>query len=120
MPNVTVRVGAVLIALGLVAYLASGLASLTALIPAAFGAVLVGLGVAAKVDGHAQTMMHFAMVVALLGLIGSVGELFALPALLSGTAANPAAVMARAAMAVLLIAYLALGVRSFIAARRAR
>ncbi|HSF99692.1 MAG TPA: hypothetical protein VLA20_01130 [Vicinamibacterales bacterium] len=120
MPNVTVRVGAVLIALGLVAYLASGLASLATLIPAAFGAVLVGLGVAAKVDGHVQTMMHFAMVVALLGLIGSVGQVFELPALLSGTAESPAAVMARAAMAVLLIGYLALGVRSFIAARRAR
>ena len=120
MPNVTVRVGLVLVALGLIGYLASGMASATALIPAAFGAVLVGLGAGAKADGHAQTMMHFAMVVALLGLIGSIGGLFQLPALVAGTAERPAAVVARAVMAVLLIGYLVLGVRSFVAARRAK
>ena len=56
---------------------------------------------------------------ALVGILGSIRGLFALPGLLGGgTVARPAAVYSQAAMAIILIVYLALGVRSFIAARR--
>jgi thiol:disulfide interchange protein len=120
MSGVTVKVGVGLIVLGVAGYFASGMVSPTALIPAAFGAVLAGLGAAARSDARRQTMMHLAMLVALLGIIGSFGGVLALPALASGTAERPAAVIARAAMALLLIWYLTMGVRSFLEARRAR
>jgi hypothetical protein len=120
MPAVTVRVGVSLIVLGIVGYLASGMVSPTALIPAAFGVVLTGLGALGRAEGHRPTMMHFAMLVGLLGVLGSAGGLLQLPALASGKAARPAAVIAQAAMAVLLIWYLTMGVRSFVEARRNR
>ncbi len=119
MPAVTVRVGVSLIVLGIVGYLASGMVSPTALIPAAFGVVLTGLGALGRAEGHRPTMMHFAMLVGLLGVLGSAGGL-RFPALASGRAARPAAVIAQAAMAVLLIWYLTMGVRSFVEARRNR
>ena len=43
-----------------------------------------------------------------------------LPAAFDGTAERPEAIYAQAATAVLSVVYLALGVRSFIAARRSR
>ena len=120
MPSVTIRVGLVLIVLGVAGYLTSGMVSPTALIPAAFGAVLLGLGLAARTDGHGQTMLHFALVVGLLGLVGSVGGLFQLPDLLAGTTERPAAVIARSLMAVLRRGYLVLGGRSCVEARRSK
>jgi len=120
MPKVTIQLGLALVALGAVGYLASGMVSPTALIPAAFGAVLVGLGALARSETHRQTMMHFAMVVGLLGIVGSIGGLWQLPRLIVGTAERPAAVAVQAVMALLLMAYLVAGVRSFIEARRTR
>ncbi len=120
MPGVTVRVGVALVVLGVAGYLSSGMVSPTALIPAAFGGVLAGLGLAARSDGHRQAMMHFAMLVGLIGLLGAAGGVLQVPALLSGTAERPAAVIAQTVMALLLVWYLVLGVRSFLEARRAR
>ena len=63
---------------------------------------------------------HVALLIGLLALMGTARSLFKLPAAFDGTAERPAAIFAQAATAVLSIVYLALGVRSFIAARRAR
>ena len=68
----TFVIGALLIALGLVAYFGTGRASVTALIPAFIGAVLVLLAaIAAAKPGLAKHAMHVAVAVSLLGIVGS-------------------------------------------------
>jgi hypothetical protein len=79
------------------------------------------LGAYGRADGRRRTAMHVAMGVALLGIAGSIGGLApAMQYLSGGEVARPAAALARSLMAITLIVYLALGVRSFIAARANR
>jgi hypothetical protein len=110
-----------LMVLGIMGYVATGMTSPTALIPAGFGIVLAGLGYYGR---HPQTRkmgMHLAMAVALVGLLGSVRGLLSLPALLSGgDVARPAAVVSQSVMAAIMLVYLAAGINSFRAARRNR
>jgi hypothetical protein len=114
-------VGLLLMVVGVAGYFASGVASPTALIPAAFGLVIWGVGYLAKRDIRRQAAMHVAMIVALLGIAGSIRGLASLPVLLTGgDVARPLAVVSQSVMAVVLIVYLAKGIQSFRAARRAR
>ena len=115
MARLSAWVGIVLIGLGVWGYRASDGVSVTALIPAAFGFVILVLGVLGRSDARRRTMMHIAMGVALVGIAGSSSGLMKFAS--AGMAAG-LAVRAKAAMAGVLIVYLALGVRSFIAARR--
>jgi uncharacterized membrane protein YoaK (UPF0700 family) len=113
MTTVTIVVGAILVAIGLIAYVVTGFASVTALLPALLGLVLVILGlVARRVSAH-QHAIHAALVMALLGALGSAQPLGGLPD------AEPAAITSLLTILVC-VAYLALGVRSFINARKAR
>jgi hypothetical protein len=121
MAIVTVLLGGALLILGLVAFFATGATHYTALIPAAFGLVFDLLGsialVAPKARKHA---LHAAVALAVLGIAGAFPGLMKLPVLLSGgELARPAAVAAQAVMAGLCLVFLILGIRSFIAARRA-
>ena len=121
MTNLTIGVGVWLVVLGIAGYVATDMVSMTALIPAAFGVVFVLLGAYGRADGRRRTAMHVAMGVALLGIAGSIGGLApALQYLSGGEVTRPAAALARSLMAITLIVYLALGVRSFIAARANR
>ena len=120
MPKTTMLFGVALIVLGVVGYVATGGVSITALIPAAFGIVLVLLGWLALNERFRKHAMHVAVVVGLLGFLGTARGLMGLPRLLSGDVERPAAVAAQGVMAILMLVYVALGVRSFIAARRAR
>jgi hypothetical protein len=61
--------------------------------------------------------MHAAVAIALLGLLGTLVRL--IPALGAGQLARPA-VLAQLVMSILLAGYVALGVKSFKDARRAR
>jgi uncharacterized membrane protein YeaQ/YmgE (transglycosylase-associated protein family) len=67
MPFLSVIFGAALIALGLWGYLTGESKSVTALIPAFFGAVLVLAGFVAMVERFLKHAMHLA---ALVGLVG--------------------------------------------------
>ncbi|MGV1088611.1 MAG: hypothetical protein ACOYBX_11570 [Mycobacterium sp.] len=120
MPRITVIVSFIYIALGLGGFFLTGAVHKTALIPAAIGVVLLVLGLLAGKENLRMHVMHAALVIGLLALLGTARGLLKLPAAIDGTAERPAAVYAQAATAVLSLAYLALGVRSFIAARRAR
>jgi hypothetical protein len=114
---ITRGIGAVLVVVGLVAYLGTGMESVTALAPAVLGVVLGVLGLlAGKPDLH-RHMIHAALVVALLGLLASAMPLMELPALFAGEAERPVAVVTSGLMALLCLVYLVLGVRSFVAAR---
>ena len=119
MPSITVALGVALIVLGLAGYFLTGAASPTALIPAAFGVVIAILGLIARDPGKRKHAMHAAVVIALLGLLGSLRGLLQIGALFDGTAARPAAVVAQSIMAMLTLGYVVLAVRSFVAARRA-
>jgi len=120
MASITIALGVALVALGIGGYVLSGAASLTALIPAAFGLVIGLAGVMARDERKRMHAMHAAVVVALLGFLGSVRGLSQIGALVDGTAARPAAVVSQAIMAVLTLAYIVMAVRSFVAARRSR
>jgi O-antigen/teichoic acid export membrane protein len=118
-PATTIALGAALVVLGLAGYVLSGAASLTALIPAGFGLLLVLAGVIARDERRRMHAMHGAVVVALLGFLGSARGLAGLGGVFDGTAARPAATISQAVMAVLTLAYVVLAVRSFVQARRA-
>lgn len=106
--------------LGLGGYFLSGAVSLTALIPAAFGLVLALLGVLARDERKRKHAMHAAVVVALLGFLGSVRGLLRIFELFEATSTRPAAVVAQTIMAVLTLAYIAIAIRSFVSARASR
>jgi len=117
----TIGFGVVLIILGVAGYFGSDMVSLTALIPAAFGLLLVIFGAMAKDDKRRKMAMHIAVTVGLLGFLGTVPGLVKLGALLSGgDVARPMAVIAQSIMAVLMAVYVAMCVKSFIDARRSR
>ena len=121
MATTTIGFGVVLIVLGLGGYFATDMVSLTALIPAAFGLLLVVFGALALDDKRRKLAMHIAVTVGLLGFLGTVSGLFQLPTLLSGGAVQrPGAVVSKSIMAVLMAVYVAMCVKSFIDARRKR
>jgi len=110
-----------LIGLGLGGYYGTGTSSLTALIPAAFGAVLAGLGVMSRNPEKRKLAMHIAVGVAAVGYIACVPGLFKLPMVLARQdVSRPAAVISQSAMAMLTGVYLVLAVKSFRDARKAR
>lgn len=124
MTGITLGYGAVMVALGLLGYFGTiasdGSAHPTALIPAGFGAIALALGFVATLGAAARKhAMHGAAMVGLLGTLMPLGRL--IPAMAKGTfVATKPSTMALMAMAVLSAAFLALCVRSFIAARKAR
>lgn len=121
MPTTAILCGVFLIVLGVAGYVSgvmSDRASLTALIPAAFGIALAGLGIVARAaqEGLRKHLMHAAVVVALLGFLATAGRL--LPRLGELTASP--AVISQVLMALICLVFVGLAVRSFIAARKAR
>ena len=121
MANTTIGFGIVLIVLGLGGYFGTDRVSLTALIPAAFGLLLVIFGALARDEKRRKMAMHIAVTIGLLGFLGTVSGLVKLPTLLSGgEVARPAAVIAQSIMAVLMAVYVGMCVKSFIDARRRR
>ena len=117
MPTTTRYFGLILIVLGIGSYWLTGRTSLTAMIPAIFGAVLVICALVARNESARKHAMHAAVAVGLLGSLAALGR--GVPAALNGDAMRPA-VLSQLIMGVLLLLYVALGVQSFIAARKAR
>jgi hypothetical protein len=117
MPATTRLFGLILIVLGVASYILTGRTSVTAMIPAFFGAVLVICALVARNESMRKHAMHAAVAVGMVGLLGALAR--GVPAALNGQATRPA-VMAQLVMAALLLIYVGLGVRSFIEARRAR
>lgn len=117
MTSITRLFGVILIVLGIASYMLTGRTSVTALIPAIFGAVLVICALIARKESARKHAMHAAVAVGLLGALASLGR--AIPAVMDGNAGRPA-VISQLVMAVLLLIYVGFGVQSFVAARRAR
>ncbi|MEM9187788.1 MAG: hypothetical protein AAGF12_01330 [Myxococcota bacterium] len=122
MAKTTIIFGGALIALGLVSYFGTGMASVTALIPAFAGIPFCLLGVVALKESLRKHAIHVALLLALVGGLGSAGMGF--PKLVTmitgGEVARPQAVIVQSIMGVILIVYVAMGIKSFIDARKAR
>lgn len=118
MPNTSIICGSLLVIIGFVGYgygLMNDNASLTALIPAAFGFVLEILGFLAKSsEGLRKHLMHAAVVVALIGFVMTAGRLL----MKISTFSLSAATISQISMAVVCLLFVILAVRSFVDARR--
>lgn len=114
MPSFTVRIGALLVVLGVASYVTTGATSLTALIPAVVGAVLAVCGLLAR---RTRMALPVALAIAMVGLLGTITALGRMGSvLMTGGPARPALV-ARASMAVILLVYAAVAVRGLAKAR---
>jgi hypothetical protein len=116
--KITIVVGLLLIALGLGGYFGTGMTSPTALIPTFFGAPILALGVLALKDSMRKHAMHGAVMLGLLACLGAIANIIRV--LVSGTELKPVATTMTVAMGVVSGIFVALCVRSFIQARKAR
>lgn len=120
MPKVTITFAIIFILLGIIGYIATGMVSITALIPSFFGLVLLALGLLAQAESRRKVSMHIAVVFGVLGIAGTFGGLTKLPTYLSGgELARPEAVLTQAIMCLLSLVYVILCIKSFIDARKA-
>ncbi len=115
----TTWIGALLVATGVIGYVGTGAASLTALIPSAVGALLLIAALIGRRENARKHAVHAALAVALVGLLGSLMNVVKIGDVLAGTAQRPAAVIVSTVMFVLLVVYLVAGIRSFVRARAA-
>src|SRR5688572_8250570 len=99
MAKLTLAIGALLVLLGAGAYFGTGRVSITALIPAFFGLPVVVLGIWGEPQKNRKLAMHIAVVITLLGFLGTARALFKLP--FAGASDRPAATIVQAVMALI-------------------
>ncbi len=120
MPTTAIVSGVLLILVGIIGYVFSivdGNTSLTALIPAAFGLLLLILGFLAKSNENLRKhLMHAAVLVGLLGFIIPTGRLVSQMSKITVSLA----VLSQAAMALICLFFVILSIQSFVNARRNR
>ncbi|MEM8495630.1 MAG: hypothetical protein AAF663_09625 [Planctomycetota bacterium] len=123
MPIVTLVAGVALIAAGLGLGLISGpaeadasfMAKYSKFIPAVFGVLIGVCGLVAFKPSARKHAIHVALVFALLGILGGAGRI---PKTLEGGSAI--ALASQLSLLLICAGYLAAGIKSFIAARKAR
>lgn len=120
MTRLTTILGALLVATGVVAFVVTSASSVTALIPAFVGGLFLICAALASRPGLHRHSIHAALVVALIGAAGSLMNVAKVGELLAGTAERPAAIVTSLILFVLCVGYLIIGIRSFVAARKAR
>ncbi len=123
MAAITFALSALLIATGVIGFVATGSHAPTALIPAACGLLFLVFGVLARSPDPKRRMlwMHIAVVAALLLFVGTLKADLDVIRLAKGAALpRPAAIEEKAAMSLFCLLYVLLAVRSFINARRER
>ena len=118
MAKVTLVFALLLIVLGLVGFVGTGSEHPTALIPAWFGLALGVFGMLAmsRKERRRKLFMHINVTLGLLGFLGSIAEI--VRSMASSKDLDATALLAKTAMAWLLLIYVMLCVRSFIVARR--
>jgi hypothetical protein len=108
-----------LILLGVIGFLATGMVSFTALIPAYFGFILLLIALLAKNPGRKHLYMHVAVALGFLGFLGGVmGVKGFLTLIGGGEVERPAAVISQTIMAVLSLVFVIMCVKSFMDARK--
>ena len=123
MPKVTLIYGTILVTIGVIAYLVTGMESWTALIPAIFGVLFQVVGLAAMIKSEKIRMhaMHTAAVLALLVIVGTIRGVFQTVSLFGGEEIErPVAAIVQALTSLLSVVFLGFCVQSFVAARMKR
>ncbi|HUY81238.1 MAG TPA: hypothetical protein VMU92_05905 [Acidobacteriaceae bacterium] len=123
MAKVTIILGVVLVLLGVASFVVTGSQHPTSLIPTAFGLILLVFGFLSLTEDAKKRMlyMHIAVTVGLLGFLGTGWSIVNYFQMLGGRQfPHPIAVEEKSAMAVILLFFVLLSVRSFIAVRRSR
>lgn len=124
MAKVTLIFAVLLVALGLAAYLGTGSIHPTALIPMWFGLALGVFGFLAisPNEGRRKLFMHINVTIGLLGFLGAAGSALHEygSARSAGLEPDHIALACQLTMVGLLLIYINLCIRSFIAARKAR
>ncbi len=115
--RLTIVIGILLVVLGVGAYLITGRASMTSLIPAFLGLPLAGLGYGALYPGQRQRAMHIAAALVAIGVLGTIRGTFALIAALAGEGVQIRFVV-QAITFVLCAVLLGAYIYSFVSARR--
>jgi len=116
MARLSIGLGVILIILGVAAYFGTGQTSITALIPAFLGAAFALLGFIALSERARKHAMHGAVLVALLGIIGSLMR--AVPKIFSDAGPQwTTAVIMQLITAALCLIFLVLAIKSFANAR---
>lgn len=118
MVSTTRLFGLILIVLGIASYTMTGRTSVTALIPALFGAIFVVCALVGRNEAMRKHAMHAAVAVGLIGAIASLMR--GIPGAMEDGGLSRPAVQSQVAMGLLLVIYVVMGVQSFIAARKAR
>jgi ascorbate-specific PTS system EIIC-type component UlaA len=120
MPSTTIVSGILLILIGIAGYIFSifdGNTSLTALIPAAFGFLLVILGIiATSSEDLRKHLMHTAVIVGVIGFLIPTARLISQ----MNNLKISLAVLSQALMALVCLFYVILSIQSFVNARRNR
>lgn len=120
MTRLTTAVGALLVLTGVLAFVLTSSTSVTALIPAFVGGLLLICAAVSSRPKLHRHGIHAALVVALVGALGSLMNVVKIGELFAGTAARPAAIVTSVILFVACAVYVAIGIRSFVAARKAR
>lgn len=118
MGKITIGYGSVLVLLGLTGYFGTGAKSVTALIPAFMGVPIIISGWLSAREKIRMHVMHVAVTLGLLGIIGGAMGLPKLWTMLHGSnVERPAAAVCQTILFVTSLVFVILCVRSFIKAR---
>ncbi|MBM4160331.1 MAG: hypothetical protein FJ217_04435 [Ignavibacteria bacterium] len=121
MSKTTICLGAILIILGIAAYIWTDGVSITALIPSFFGVPFLVLGLLGLKESRRKHAMHAAAALALIGFLGTASGLAQTVTMLGGgDVERPAAAIVQFLMAALCAIFVGLSIRSFVLARRSQ
>lgn len=122
MPFITILFAVDLILTGVIGYQVTGAESVTALIPAFIGAPLLLLGIVAFKEGLRKHAMHAAVMIGLLGLLGTASGFSDIGPLLNGKLEllkKPAASVSKVVTGMVCAHYVLICIWSFVEARLA-
>jgi hypothetical protein len=118
MPSIAINFGRILILIGVIGYFYGYIndkSSITALIPAFFGLVLMFLGYVARAKENLRKhMMHAAILIAFIGFLASGGRLISKFSEITFSAAY----ISQIAMALTCLIFVLISIKSFIDARK--
>ena len=123
MAKLTIVFGVVLVLVGVAGFVLTGSNHPTALIPSLIGVILAVAGGLANTEDAKKRMMwmHIAVVVGLLGFLGTLKSAFDVMKLAKGAdLPHPIAIEEKATTCLVCLIFVAFCVRSFIEARRTR
>ena len=121
MPTLSIIIGSLLTLVGAWGYTGSDAKSITALIPAALGVVLIISGALAYKKSRLKTAMHIAAVVSAIGMIMTATSSPSYYRLLVGEAvARPLAVQSKFFTFILCLLFVVFSIRSFVVVRLSR